>query len=904
MKISAYRQKKQMYFVTFLISLLFQSLLLTGQQKLFYSDNDFRTPHDLLRSSSIDGEDIDTLCQNEGSPFEIEFNESNDKIYWASSFEGKNNSIKCANPDGTGVITLISNLYSITDISIDSINSKIYWSHRSSKIIMRANLDGSNIETFLTNLFTVSWIEVVPGQNKVYWLQNQTGEFWRANLDGSEKENLFTIARANCMMSIHIDVNNNKIYWLNICDKKIQKADYDGSNMTDVTSVFSYYTYEVINFRLDNINDKIYWAEDQKICSCNLDGTGYKNLLSTESGNYSMAISIGNNGVFWSNSSDDVINRSNLNGSSFQKILNNNIYRDGYGLGIDYTNNHIYWAGQGGVFGKCNFDGSENTQIINGDYYPQGDIAIDNMAGKIYWANVQQSIIQRANLDGSNVENLINTSALGIDLDLNKGKMYWTESETDGKIKRANLNGSNIEEVISAGVTYPKSLKLDLQNKKIYWTADSSSIQRANLDGSNIENLVSSGLDYPRALALDIAGGKMIWSETGTYSDPVGIIRKANLDGSQMETVHESGIIRCLGLTVLAIPTITQLISPTDGISVYPTNISFTWEVCNNVETYHLQVSPFSDFSEFTIEQTNLSENNHVEDNIIEGKYYWRVATENIVGKTDWSVTDSFNVITPPPAANFSADHTSGNKPLTVSFNDNSTGNISTWSWDFGDENTSIEQNPNHEYSMAGVYTVALTVTGDGGSDTETKTNYISVYIPVESEFTCDKTSGIDPLVVNFTDNSTGDISRWAWDFGDGNSSTVQNPSYIYSTAGTFTVSLSVSGDGGTDTETKTDYITVNPNSLRPNEVANILKIYPNPANTSCQIDLTLEKSIEVKIFVYNSQGQIVRSIHHGKLLADNHKLEMDVSNLADGLYYIYLTTDAFITIQKLVISR
>lgn len=88
---------------------------------------------------------------------------------------------------------------------------------------------------------------------------------------------------------------------------------------------------------------------------------------------------------------------------------------------------------------------------------------------------------------------------------------------------------------------------------------------------------------------------------------------------------------------------------------------------------------------------------------------------------------------TPPPgtiAANFTASPTSGNAPLTVQFTDESTGDIDTWSWDFGDGGTSTAQNPKHTYENPGTYTVSLTVTGTAGSDTETKTNYITVSSP------------------------------------------------------------------------------------------------------------------------------------------------------------------------------
>jgi len=77
--------------------------------------------------------------------------------------------------------------------------------------------------------------------------------------------------------------------------------------------------------------------------------------------------------------------------------------------------------------------------------------------------------------------------------------------------------------------------------------------------------------------------------------------------------------------------------------------------------------------------------------------------------------------------ANFTADQTEGSCPLTVQFTDQSTGEITSWFWEFGDGETSTEQNPTHTYNSTGYFTVSLTVTGPGGSDTETREDYIHV---------------------------------------------------------------------------------------------------------------------------------------------------------------------------------
>ena len=168
----------------------------------------------------------------------------------------------------------------------------------------------------------------------------------------------------------------------------------------------------------------------------------------------------------------------------------------------------------------------------------------------------------------------------------------------------------------------------------------------------------------------------------------------------------------------------------------------------------------------------------------------------------------------PPPTASFTGTPTSGTIPLVVNFTDASTGSITGWSWDFGDGTTSTAQNPSHTYGAAGTYTVSLTVTGPGGSNTQTRNNYITASEPAPTaSFTGTPTSGTSPLTVSFSDGSTGSITAWSWTFGDGATSTAQNPSHVYNAAGTYTVALTVTGPGGSDTQTRVNYITVNSNA-------------------------------------------------------------------------------------------
>ncbi|MEN6609749.1 MAG: PKD domain-containing protein [Methanoregulaceae archaeon] len=172
------------------------------------------------------------------------------------------------------------------------------------------------------------------------------------------------------------------------------------------------------------------------------------------------------------------------------------------------------------------------------------------------------------------------------------------------------------------------------------------------------------------------------------------------------------------------------------------------------------------------------------------------------------------------PSASFSASKTSGTAPLTIQFTDTSSGDPTSWYWTFGDGSTSTSENPSHTYTEAGSYTVKLLVTNSAGSDTVSQSNFVvaaasatttaanTATIPVAS-FSADVTSGTNPLTVQFTDTSSNSPAYWYWSFGDGTHSSSQNPSHTFSEAGTYSITMKATNTGGSNSVTRTNYITV-----------------------------------------------------------------------------------------------
>ena len=178
------------------------------------------------------------------------------------------------------------------------------------------------------------------------------------------------------------------------------------------------------------------------------------------------------------------------------------------------------------------------------------------------------------------------------------------------------------------------------------------------------------------------------------------------------------------------------------------------------------------------------------------GLYPVKLLVTDIMG-----CADSFSLPTPlvisKPMANFNTTDTVSCPTKPVTFNNTSTGPNLTYFWKFSDSSTSNLQNPVHLYKVEGLYAVSLFITDQYGcTDSIVKQNYVTIKLPFANFKMSDSLSDCPPLIVQFTNLSKNAISK-IWDFGDGTSSTEDNPSHFYSYPGTYLVQLTVIGLGG-----------------------------------------------------------------------------------------------------------
>ena len=235
------------------------------------------------------------------------------------------------------------------------------------------------------------------------------------------------------------------------------------------------------------------------------------------------------------------------------------------GVVVDVAAGHVYWTNMGvpslndGSIERADLDGANRKFIVppGGTFTPK-QIHLDRANGKLYWSDREGMRVMRCNLDGSQVETMVQTGegekdrrdqtrwCVGITVDPKRGQIYWTQKGGDnagvGRIFRAGVdipkgetadNRSDVE-VFFNGLPEPIDLELDLEHRMLYWTdrgnpPSGNTVNRAPIDAKPAQNLpqiVVSDLMEGIGIALDVPGDRMF------VTDLAGSLYAAKLDGT------------------------------------------------------------------------------------------------------------------------------------------------------------------------------------------------------------------------------------------------------------------------------------------------------------------------------------------------------------------------------------
>lgn len=195
------------------------------------------------------------------------------------------------------------------------------------------------------------------------------------------------------------------------------------------------------------------------------------------------------------------------------------------------------------------------------------------------------------------------------------------------------------------------------------------------------------------------------------------------------------------------------------------------------------------------------------------GQFTVTLIASNTNGSDTMTVVNCITAVYPSaPVANFSATPLQSPLGGVIQFTDLSTNYIGTWLWNFGDGQTSTQQNPQHTYLTQDTFTVSLKVTNMGGSDSLTRVDYIIITgaLPTVT-FSASPLFAYPGDTIFFTDLSTQNPTVWLWNFGDGNTSTLQNPTHTYAVSGAYTITLDATNVNGTNTKSIPFYIYIMP---------------------------------------------------------------------------------------------
>jgi len=407
--------------------------------------NDNSTEQVILESenSEIISMNVDTLGQ---------------KLYWSIG----GGSIKRSNLDGSGIEIFVpdSDIATARNIEFDHARNKVYFmtSTNTGQILQRLNFDKTERDTVVQNL-GISFYQVDPNEDRILLKDNSQSRVNVMNLDGTGIRSFLIGGAASIFNGMEIDFDNETFYFttqFSNSNDRVRSLKFDGSGLVDMIQNVQ----EPAGLAVDPIKEKVYILDQERrmIIKSDYDG-GNPDFVVTSNIDFEedhrfIKIDPFNEKLYWVN--DDDIYRSNLDGFGQEIVFSNNNFRDIRGFELDLENGFIYFADfEINAIRRVDIDNLLPAETIESGFPfadNPSDIALDVKNNKVYWVNLDQDTFVRANLDGSNVEEVLISgifSPRGIDIDLRNQQLYWADSgTTPDAIFRVNTDGTINEEFL------------------------------------------------------------------------------------------------------------------------------------------------------------------------------------------------------------------------------------------------------------------------------------------------------------------------------------------------------------------------------------------------------------------------------------------------------------------------
>ena len=388
------------------------------------------------------------------------------RIYWTEQTSRTTGKLQSADLNGGNVRVVLGEFAGLANgIAVDSASGKLYMANARGQV-QRLNLDGSGFQSnFIPNLVSPEAVAVDAAAGKVYW--TEAGSIRRANLDGTNRQNVVTGLSTPASLSISsapVEVlipqsQRPPIYW--------QTGTGGLQRLTGATvSSFPQAAQNATGIAVDAAAGKVYWIEkiddrSGRIRSSNLDGTNVRLVASLTSVPMGIAVDVSNKRLYITNGWGKV-QRFDVDGRNFRSDMITGLSAP-RGIAVDAAGGRIYWTEQTsettGRLQSANLNGGNVRLVASLTSAPMG-IAVDVSNKRLYITNGWGKV-QRFDVDGRNFRSDMITglsAPQGIAVDAAAGRIYWTAR---GKIQRANLDGTNVQDVVR-GVSAPVGIALNV----------------------------------------------------------------------------------------------------------------------------------------------------------------------------------------------------------------------------------------------------------------------------------------------------------------------------------------------------------------------------------------------------------------------------------------------------------
>ncbi len=408
-----------------------------------------------VQRANLDGTDIEEVVTGLSFAGDVAVDPLGSKVYWTDFGTSK---VQRADLDGTNVEDLATGLNAPFGIALDTDDGKVYWTEDLLGEIHRADLNGSAPEVVVTGLSRVPSVVLDPGAGKMYWADDGAGKIQRADLDGLNTEDLvsghatYIALGFEPIASSYTPEPFPRIYWSE--RNSIRRSGRDGSNVVDLVIGLD----NPNGVAVDVTGGKVYWTDDgsNKIQRANLDGSSVEDLVTTGLERpFQIALDYSGK-MYWTDRGTGKVQRAAVDGTSVEDLATG--LADALAVGIDVAARRLYWTDAGNLYrAALNGTGAQLLATIEGRPH---SIEIDANDGRMYWVNdAGIHKIQRADLDGANVEDVATgVRGLGLGIDPSGAKVYWT-AYLGSRMRRANLDGTDQEEI---GGDRPEELALEI----------------------------------------------------------------------------------------------------------------------------------------------------------------------------------------------------------------------------------------------------------------------------------------------------------------------------------------------------------------------------------------------------------------------------------------------------------